>query len=502
MFCRRRAPPAWGSSLTFNTYSSAVHAIATATAIGLTACAALCASPARADAVGLRTIAVDATVPIGALRPLSGVNGAPGAEFGRQAAGEADAAAGVDGAPFYRDARIDLVRIHNEFGPGDIDAIFPDMNADPDNPKSYDFARTDRLIASIKGAGAEPLFRLGRSLGAAPDPPPDLDKYAKIAAHIVLHYNLGWDRGFKHAIRYWEIWNEPDSKRFWNGSAPQYYALYEKVARAIEDADPEALVGGPALARPLDGGAYREGLIDFIRLHRLPLDFFSWHFYPVDIDDPYDFVTIARQLRIILDAHGFGSALNVLDEWNADLTAHDMSAAARAAFAASALIYMLGGPIDHQTFCRGDSALRTAGGAPNAIGHALSAFGQLKDTPVLLHTDGGDDAGFALVAGGSADRRLVKILISNYQVSPEPSGSGDALNITLPVRRTLEYRDNGGYEATITLPTAKRYRVKRYRISDSANFTLVDQTVQTGPNIHLQAALPPPGIELIVIEAN
>lgn len=93
-------------------------------------------------------------------------------------------------------------------------------------------------------------------------------------------------------------------------------------------------------------------------------------------------------------------------------------------------------------------------------------------------------------------------MISNYQVSPQPLGSGDTLNITLPARRTLEYRDNGGYDATITLPSAKRYRVKRYRISDSANFTLVDQTVQAGPNIHLQAALPPPGIELIVIEAN
>jgi hypothetical protein len=44
--------------------------------------------------------------------------------------------------------------------------------------------------------------------------------------------------------------------------------------------------------------------------------------------------------------------------------------------------------------------------------------------------------------------------------------------------------------------------VKRYRISDSSNFALVDQTTQTGPSIHLQAALPPPGIELIVITAN
>jgi hypothetical protein len=468
----------------------------------MTAGAALCASPAGADGVGLRTVSVDSTVTVGALRPLSGVNGAPGAEFGRQAAGDAEAAAGVDGTAFYRAARVDLVRIHNEFGPGDVDAIFPDMHADPNDPAGYDFAATDRLIASIKAAGAEPLFRLGRSMGASADPPEDLDKFANVAGHIVMHYNQGWDKGSRRAIRYWEIWNEPDSKLSWNGSPQQYYALYEKTAHAIEAADPQALVGGPALARPLDGGAYREGLIDFVRLHRLPLDFFSWHFFPVDIDDPHDFVTIARQLRIILDTRGFGSAFNVLDEWNADLTAHDMPAAARAAFAASALIYMLGGPIDHQAFYRGDSVLRSVGGTPGAVGHALTAFGALKDTPVLVGTDGGDDAGFALVAGRSADRRLVQILISNYQVSPEPSGSGDALNVTLPVRRTLEYKDNGGYEATITLPSSRKYRIRRYRIGEGANFALVDQAVQSGPILHLRAVLPPPGVDFIVIEAN
>jgi hypothetical protein len=222
----------------------------------------------------------------------------------------------------------------------------------------------------------------------------------------------------------------------------------------------------------------------------------------VDMDDPFDFVTIARQLRIILDTRGFGSARNVLDEWNADPTAHGMSSAARAAYAVSALIYMLGGPIDHQAFYRGDSPLRTANGAPDAVDLALAAFGALKDTPVLLHTEGGDDAGFAIVAGRSADRRLVQILISNYQVSGQYWGSRDALNVTLPARRALDYHDNGGYAATISMSTAGKYRVKRYRISENANFTVVDQSLQAGPNIHLQAILPPPGIELIVISAN
>jgi hypothetical protein len=46
--------------------------------------------------------------------------------------------------------------------------IFPDMSADADDPKSYNFGPADRLIASIKGVGAETIFRIGRSIGADP----------------------------------------------------------------------------------------------------------------------------------------------------------------------------------------------------------------------------------------------------------------------------------------------------------------------------------------------
>ncbi len=482
-----------------------------------------------ADDAGLRNITVDATITVGNLRPLSGVNGAPAAEFARPAAPGTPSPPAADLASLYRAARIDLIRTHDTFGPGDIDArfgdqvgpvsipaarnelsIFPDMNADAENPKSYNFAPTDRLIASIRSAGAEPLFRLGRSIGAAPDPPADFDKYAKVVQHIVLHYNRGWDKGFHDGIRYWEVWNEPDFKVFWTGTAQQYYALYEKTARAIQDADDSAWVGGPALSKPLDGGAYREGFMDFCRLNRVPLNFFSWHFYTLDSNDPYDFVSIARTLRTILDARGFGSARNVLDEWNADLFDRDMSKAARAAFAASALIYMLGGPVDAQTYYRADTAFRGENGAPDAVAHALSAFGALKSTPLLVRTSGGDEAGFAVAAGRSADSRSIQILISNYQIAPKflgPRPNGDVMHIPnvmdiqLPPRRTLDYHDNGGYDAAILLPKPGKYRVQRYRISETANFTLVDQSVQLGPNIHLQADLPPPGIEFIVITA-
>jgi xylan 1,4-beta-xylosidase len=450
------------------------------------------AGGARADDSPLRQITVDATVMVGTLRPLSGIQAAAGT---------------LDVTGFYKAAHIDLVRIADVPGTG-TDAIFPEMGADTEDPKSYHFAAADRLIASIKSAGAEPLFRIGRGPGegadssAAAAPPMDPDKLAQIARHIVLHYNQRWNKGFRYAIRYWEIGGEPDDTASWSGSPEAYYSLYAKTARAIESADASALVGGPALAKPLIAGASRENFLNFVRSNRVSLDFFSWHFFAVDSNDPFTFVTVARELRRILDARGFGSTKNILDEWNADPAEPAMSKAARASFAASALIYMLGGPIDAQTFSRADADLAGAKGVPDEVGHALSAFGSLKNTPLLIRTTGGDEAGLAVAAGRSRDGRLVQILVSNYEVPAKYLKPRDNWDTSLPERRVLQYGNNGGYDAAINLAEPGKYQVKRYRINESSNFLLVDQSTQAGPTIHLQAALPPPGIELIVISAN
>ena len=450
----------------------------------LAACYMFGVCAAHADESQLRQITIDATVPVGALRPLSGIQ----------------AAAGVDDTSLYKAARIDLVSVDAAAG-ADLDAIFPDMGADVENAKNYRFAPTDRLIASIKSAGAEPLFRIGRNVDAASPPPADLDKYAQIARHIVLHYNRGWDKGFHYAIRYWEIGHEADAKAAWTGSAENYYAFYSKTAQAIQSADDAALVGGPASMKPLIAGATRENFMNFVRINRLPLDFFSWHFFAVDSNDPFVFVTVARDLRKILDARGFGSAKNILDEWNADPADASLSKAARAAFTASALIYMLGGPVDAQTYARQNGDL-SGKGTLDEVGHALAVFGSLKATPVLIRTAGGDESGLAVAAGRSRDGRLVQVLISNYQVAAGNLQPRDSWDTSLPERRVLQYHDNAGYDATVNMPAGGKYQVKRYRINDSSNFVTVDQSTQTGPAIHLQAALPPPGIEWIVISAD
>jgi hypothetical protein len=485
--------------------------------------AALCAPVARADpAPMLRRVSVESTV-AGSLRAFNGATGAPGAEF----SGPRDEAK-IDVSEAYRKARVDLIRTHDAFGPGDIDAkfgaakdlpvsipaerstltIFPDMSANADDPRSYNFAPTDRLIASIQGVGAQTIFRIGRSIGADPKPPADLDKYANIARHIVLHYNQGWDQGFHYGLRYWEVWNEPDFRVFWTGTPQQYYELYAKVARAVKAADPTAQVGGPTIAKPLDATPYREGFLDFVRAQKLPLDFFAWHFYTLDSNDPKTLVDIGIEIRGILDARGFKNTKSVLDEWNVDLFDRDMSKAARAAFAATSIIYMLDAPIDLQVYYRADPSFRTADGNPNAVGQALTMLGMMKDTPVLLRTTGGDDAGFAVLAGRSKDGRTLQVLISNYQIAPKflgPRANGDIMHIpnimdvTLPARRTLAYHDNGGYDLSVAVPDGE-YQVTRYRISEDKSLVQVDRTLASGPKLRQQAELPAPGIELIKIQ--
>jgi xylan 1,4-beta-xylosidase len=473
------------------------------------------------EAANLRPVTVTTEVS-GTLRPFNGATGAPGAEF----AGRPDEAK-IDISEAYKRARIDLIRTHDAFGPGDIDAkfgsaknlplnipaerdalnIFPDMSVDADDPKSYNFGPTDRLIASIKGVSAETIFRIGRSIGADPTPPADLDKYAQIARHIVLHYNQGWDHGFHDGLRYWEVWNEPDFRVFWTGTPQQYYDLYEKVARAVKAADPKALIGGPTISKPLDATPYREGFLDFVRAKKLPLDFFVWHYYTMDSNDPQTLVDIGKEIRSILDAHGFRSTKNVLDEWNVDLFDRALSKAGRAAFAVTSLIYMLNAPIDLQAYYRADPSFRTTDGKPDALGSALTAYGMMKDTPMLLKTSGSDDAGFGVLAGRSKDGRVTQVLISNYQIAAKslgPRPNGDVLHIpnimdiTLPPRRSLTYHDNGGYNLSVGVP-AGRYLVTRYRISDTQNFTQVDQTSQSGPQLRVQSPLPAPGIEFVKI---
>src|SRR5262249_8079265 len=78
-------------------------------------------------------------------------------------------------------------------------------------------------------------------------PPRDYAAWAELVRRLAAHWV---DRYGAEEVREWyfEVWNEPNLKAFWDGTQEQYFELYRHTARALEGVDPELRVGGPATA--------------------------------------------------------------------------------------------------------------------------------------------------------------------------------------------------------------------------------------------------------------
>ncbi len=230
----------------------------------------------------------------------------------------------------YKAARIPYSRNHDSAVCGiyggpyshDITCIFPDFNADPYSPDSYDFACTDEAILVCLEAGTETFFRLGQTIehhikkhGTVP--PKDFRKWAVICEHIIKHYNYGWAKGYKLGIKYWEIWNEADldsddspNKRCWGGTKAEFFDFYEISAKHLKKCFPELKIGGPALAYNEE---WAEDFLKRAKENSIPLDFFSWHIYATE---PQQITRRAHRIKALLDKYGFGETQSILNEWN------------------------------------------------------------------------------------------------------------------------------------------------------------------------------------------
>ena len=229
----------------------------------------------------------------------------------------------------YKAARIPYSRNHDAaFNAGyggehsvDISAIFPDFDADPYSPESYDFACTDEYIAITLDAGTETFYRLGQKIEHYIKkfhifPPKDYKKWAVICEHIIRHYNEGWANGYEYGIKYWEIWNEPDLdayqdyKRTWAGTTEEFYDLFEIAAKHLKSCFPHLKIGGPALCGKVAWG--RDFLIEMGK-RNVPLDFFSWHIYSNSVEA---FIERARLVKDAMIEAGYAKAESILNEWN------------------------------------------------------------------------------------------------------------------------------------------------------------------------------------------
>ena len=228
----------------------------------------------------------------------------------------------------YKAARIPYARNHDAtfywaYGREhtvDISAIFPNFDADVNDPASYDFTCTDEYIGATNDAGTETFYRLGQTIEHYIKkyyiyPPADFKKWAQICEHIILHYNEGWANGFHYNIQYWEIWNEPDLTPSayppaWGGTKETFYDFFEVAVKHLKACFPHLKIGGPALSGKLD---WAEDFLREMQRRNVSLDFFSWHLYGNTMKNFIDKTALAQS---ILDRYGYGSAENIINEWN------------------------------------------------------------------------------------------------------------------------------------------------------------------------------------------
>jgi len=295
----------------------------------------------------------------GAIRPLLGVGGGP---LPPRWCGDCP-----DLAEDYHAIGVTMIRTHDMGGPLDMYVMYPDQNADPHDPASYDFAASDRAFAAIVDNGFEPYLRLGDSMGSAPGFPPlerraptDPENWTEAAVEVVRHYDeISREAGV--ALRYVEIWNEPNFKEFWDASPREFYELFADTASALKAEFPHLMIGGPGLAS--SGGAltpeveeYTERFLDYLQQHGTPLDFLSWHVYSSDADV---YAELASFYREQLVSHGYAEAESHITEWNTAMRGEDETDAVRntsrgASLMSAAWIALQGSNVSVSTFYRGD----------------------------------------------------------------------------------------------------------------------------------------------------
>ncbi len=262
-------------------------------------------------------LSVSPDLAAGRIKPMNAVNNGPFyTENGDQNA---------TNLPAYRAARIPFARTHDaaicySYGGShivDVVNIFPDFDADPEDPAAYDFTLTDEYLRHIAMAGTEVFYRLGNAIEHWSKhygilPPKDFHKWAVICEHIIRHYNEGWADGLHLNIRYWEIWNEPDLEgKCWGDTAAEFYDLFVAAAKHLKACFPDLHIGGPAVC-----GYNEKWLRPFferLRAEQVPLDFYSWHIYTAK---PEEMSRNARKHRTLLDEYGFTATESILDEWN------------------------------------------------------------------------------------------------------------------------------------------------------------------------------------------
>ena len=178
------------------------------------------------------------------------------------------------------DWRRQLKRAHDELGFRHVrfhGLLSDDINSD----QIFDFLLSIGMKPFVElsfmpaalASGTKTVF----SYEANVTPPRDYKQWATLIERFVLHLV---ERYGEREVSEWffEVWNEPNLKKFWRGTQRDYFKLYRYTAEAIKKISPALKVGGPATAK----SEWIEDFVDFCERNDVPADFVSTHYYPND----------------------------------------------------------------------------------------------------------------------------------------------------------------------------------------------------------------------------
>jgi Glycosyl hydrolases family 39 len=177
----------------------------------------------------------------------------------------------------------------------------PWSHIEPSNG-TYNFKHFEKFYSILTALGIEPQAILdygnSRIFGQ--------QFYRHIPAHMVPHwlsYVNATVSHFKDQVKYWEIWNEPNLDKFWNGTESEFFYLLNKTAVLINEIDPNLFLMAPGISG--HDPAYLDRMITYIGSERFDKLFDVLNFHPYSGANAEMISSKIEDVKAVAQKHGF-----------------------------------------------------------------------------------------------------------------------------------------------------------------------------------------------------
>ena len=209
---------------------------------------------------------------------------------------------------------------------------------------SYNFQYIDKLFDFLLSVHIRPFVEFGfmpNDLAAGTktifwwkanvSKPKDYKKWDDLISKLVAHWQERYGQT-EVARWYFEVWNEPDLKGFYDGTQADYFELYNHTSKDVKSVSTNYRVGGPATSAT----KWIAEFLTYCDSAKLKLDFVSTHDYGTTsvldefgtkkqkLKNNYDTISVnVARIRKLIDNSAYPKAELHFTEWNTSPSSRD-----------------------------------------------------------------------------------------------------------------------------------------------------------------------------------